>query len=205
MEKKITISGTGRCGTTFLMILFTCLNLDTGYTKDSFNDYIFDNCNSGLESMVINESELGEVSFTPLEKDSYIIKTPALIDDPKVISSFLQKYEIEYMIIPIRNLDKAAESRAKIGTQEVPGGLWKANNKDEQITLYYKQLASYLETMVKFDIPTIFLDFDKMISSPEYLYNKLAKILTQFSITRSDFDKAYVLADNHQKKKTQIS
>ena len=26
MEKKITISGTGRCGTTFLMILFTCLD-----------------------------------------------------------------------------------------------------------------------------------------------------------------------------------
>jgi hypothetical protein len=46
---KILITGTGRCGTTFLIKLFSFLNFNTGFNKDNYKVFIFSNCNSGLE------------------------------------------------------------------------------------------------------------------------------------------------------------
>jgi hypothetical protein len=46
MEKD---TGTGRCGTTFLMKLFTLLNFDTGFSKENYTDSISSSCNSGME------------------------------------------------------------------------------------------------------------------------------------------------------------
>ena len=39
--EKILITGTGRCGTTFLIKLFSFLEFDTGFTKNDYNKYIF--------------------------------------------------------------------------------------------------------------------------------------------------------------------
>ena len=46
---KILITGTGRCGTTFLIILFSILKMETGYNAENYQDFIFQNCNSGME------------------------------------------------------------------------------------------------------------------------------------------------------------
>ena len=43
MSNKILITGTGRCGTTFLIKLFTFLGFDTGYDKSNYASYIFFN------------------------------------------------------------------------------------------------------------------------------------------------------------------
>lgn len=43
MNSKIYITGTGRCGTTFLIKLFSFLNFDTGYNKNNYGNYIFFN------------------------------------------------------------------------------------------------------------------------------------------------------------------
>ena len=40
-KKKVIVTGTGRCGTTYLMRLFTRLKLDTGFTSENM-DYIKD-------------------------------------------------------------------------------------------------------------------------------------------------------------------
>ena len=34
--EKILITGTGRCGTTFLIKLFSFLDFDTGYNRDNY-------------------------------------------------------------------------------------------------------------------------------------------------------------------------
>ncbi|MCA9750220.1 MAG: hypothetical protein KC414_14015, partial [Romboutsia sp.] len=65
--EKIIITGTGRSGTTFLMILLTFLGLDTGFTKNNFNKYISPKCNSGME-------------FIKLNKKQKIIKYPGFTD-----------------------------------------------------------------------------------------------------------------------------
>ena len=47
--EKILITGTGRCGTTFLIKLFSFLDFDTGYNRNNYKLSISSNCNSGME------------------------------------------------------------------------------------------------------------------------------------------------------------
>uniref|UniRef100_A0A6C0ET43 Sulfotransferase domain-containing protein n=1 Tax=viral metagenome TaxID=1070528 RepID=A0A6C0ET43_9ZZZZ len=192
----IAISGTGRCGTTFLMIIFIFLKFNTGFTEDKFDLNISSNCNSGLENIDINT----------LTSNFHIVKHPQLIDTKDNIIKFISNNDLEHMIIPIRNLEDAARSREKLGgvnggDGSIAGGLWKANNYREQLDFYHKVMAQYLETMVIYDIPTIFIDFKKMINNPRYLYFKLIVIFDKYNISFKVFKEAYIKADNHQKKK----
>ena len=41
--------------------------------------------------------------------------------------------------------------------------------------------------MTKYNIPTIFLDFDIMISEPKYLFDKLENILNEKNISFDEF------------------
>jgi len=47
--EKILITGTRRCGTTFLIKLFSFLDFDTGYDRNNYKESIYYNCNSGME------------------------------------------------------------------------------------------------------------------------------------------------------------
>ena len=180
---KILITGTGRCGTTFLMILFTLLGLGTGYDPEKYHEAIFTNCNSGLEKNRIT-------------KNQRVYKNPKFLHEIGTLSMNLKI--IGCVIIPMRNYEDAAKSRFKIGINE-PGGLWEATNVEEQITFYNKIISDYILQMVRWSIPTIFLDFDKMINSPQYLYTQLLPILDKISYDA--FEIAYNKAGDDQKKK----
>jgi len=56
--EKIFITGTGRCGTTFLIKLFTFLGFDTGFNKDNYKRYIMPNCNAGMERIFTDRFEV---------------------------------------------------------------------------------------------------------------------------------------------------
>ena len=45
--------------------------------------------------------------------------------------------------------------------------------------------------MTKYDINTIFIDFDKMINDKSYLFNKLKNILDEKHIDYETFSKVY--------------
>jgi hypothetical protein len=47
--EKILITGTGCCGTTFLIKLFSFLDFHTGYDRNNYEKFISNNCNSGME------------------------------------------------------------------------------------------------------------------------------------------------------------
>jgi hypothetical protein len=174
-NEKILISGTGRCGTTFLIKLFTLLDFDTGYDKSKFENYIDKKCNSGMER-----------NFT---SEHYIIKNPYFI---KGINQIVDQIKIKYMIIPIRNFKECANSRMKNGDTTVAGGLiWGATNVEEQIKLFNETISNYIFYMTKHDINTIFIDFDKMINDYEYLFNKLNIILREKNITVDVFKICY--------------
>jgi hypothetical protein len=170
--EKILVSGTGRCGTTFLIKLFTFLNMDTGFTKENCKEFIEDKTLGGLESYVNSK-------HTVIKNPQYIVDLPEWID----------QIRIKCMIIPIRNYKDSAKSRVRTAPHNKKGGLWYANDLESQVTFYHKQMSEYLLYMVQHDIPTIFLDFKKMVSDPMYLYQKLKSILknTSFDV----FFKAY--------------
>ena len=186
MQEKIIISGTGRCGTTFLMMLFTFLGLDTGYTRDNYFCYLDIESCSGMENIDIREPQK-------------IIKNPYYFLDNH-IKNVMKTVKVKYMIIPIQDYEKSAESREKLGG--LRGGLWEASNKEEQIKSYYKMMSEYMLNMVRYDIPTIFLDFDRMVSSSEYLYEKLKSMMEEENVEFEKFDKKFQEVNFIQKKKS---
>jgi len=179
---KILITGTGRCGTTFLIKLFTFLGFDTGFTKENFQHFIFENCNAGMEKPIISEHKF--------------LKNPLFIEN---IEEIVNKYKIELVIIPVRNYEKSAISRVR--HENNCGGLWNADNYDNQLVFFHKIIANYLYCMTKYEIPTIFLDFDKMTNQPYYLYEKLGSIFKKNSINYSFYLKEYNFASETSKPK----
>jgi len=179
LEEKILITGTGRCGTSFLMMLFTLLGLDTGYTRENYHFYL-DLSGSGLES---------NTAVLPQK----IIKNPYfLINADDVV----KRVKVKHMIVPIRDYEKSAESRVRLGNER--GGLWDATNKEEQIQVYYRMMSKYMYDMVKYDIPTIFLDFDRMVTSSQYLYEKLYPMLDR--IDYETFHRVYEETNEKQRR-----
>ena len=189
IKSKILISGTGRAGTTFLIKIFSFLGFDTGFNESNYINYISKNCNAGMEFY-----------YT---KNHYILKNPTFITEiPKIIDSNIN---IEYMIIPIRDYNKSAKSRVKNGidlNNTINGGTTGlANDEDSQVLYYNKIMSEYLYYMVKYDIPTIFIDFQKMILDKLYLYNKLKVILDKKDISIDNFNKYYDIATESSKPK----
>jgi hypothetical protein len=179
--EKILISGTGRCGTTFLIKLFTFCGMDTGFNKDNYKDFIFSNCNSGMEN--------------PISSPHHIIKSPLFVFD---IENILNEVKIKYMIIPVRNFQDSAMSRVKNG-QGRCGGLWESSDLESQVIFYNKITTKYLLFMVKYDIKTIFIDFDRMVTNPKYLYDILNPILDEHNIDFATYLDAYNISSETSK------
>jgi len=118
----------------------------------------------------------------------YIIKNPLIISNIKhIVEDPLIK--IKTVIIPIRDFKLSAESRVKHKNNK--GGLWNANDKVSQIQFYNNIFSKYIFYMTKYDIPTIFIDFDKMTTDKKYLYNKIKIILDEKNIDFNVFSHVY--------------
>ena len=195
MEAKkpghILITGTGRCGTTFLIALYTFLDFETGYPQ---NDsalrklYLYANCGSGMER-----------AWGCKER---ILKNPTFLQD---ISTWYGRPNgpapnIQHVIIPIRDAKAVANSRASHGFGA--GGYWGgARNATGQLRFHNTLLADYLHTMVTHDVPTIFLDFDRMVTSAEYLREKLRPTWeAERTIDAETFARAWTRASGLQQK-----
>jgi hypothetical protein len=172
--EKVFITGTGRCGTTFLIKMFSFLEFHTGYTRETYKRWTATPCNSGMEQKYGSEF--------------YIVKSPTILADIGPISQD-PKIKIKAVIIPIRDYDAAAASRVKLGRQN--GGLWNAQDKPTQIAFYHKIMANYMHHMVKNEINTIFLDFEKMTTDKLYLYKKLEFLWSEKNITFERFSAVY--------------
>jgi len=172
-DGKVLITGTGRSGTTFLIELLTLLNLDTGFHRGNYTQYIFSNCGSGMEY--------------DIDSPHKFLKNPRFIQEMEHI---LNNTMVHTVVVPIRNYTESALSRVQHG-QGQPGGLWgNATDTSSQETFYYQIMAQYLVSMVRYDIATVFLDFNRMVADHVYLYQKLKHILPP-SISLDRFEKTF--------------
>lgn len=172
--EKILITGTGRCGTTFLIKLFSFLGLNTGYNRDNYKKCIYSNCNSGMEK--------------DYKENFYILKNPLFMSNIKAIVED-KSLVIKTVLIPLRDLNECAESRVKHAKSA--GGLVNASDKFSQIQYFKDILTNYIFVMNKYDINTIFIDFDKMINDKTYLFNKMKSILDENNIDFETFSNVY--------------
>ena len=97
--------------------------------------------------------------------------------------------KIKTVIIPIRDFKSASVSRVHNGNMK--GGLWNASDETSQLQFYEHIMANYIYIMTKYNINTIFIDFDTMISNKEYLFNKLKCILDEQNIGFDVFCNVY--------------
>jgi hypothetical protein len=189
IKESILITGTGRCGTTFLMALFTLLGMDTGFTRETLKENIHDKVKGGLEE------QPGKYT---------IAKNPAFIF---MIESYILHYKQvpKMVIIPVRNFNESVESRYKnteelglldepkpveIGASKGAGGLWNADTKEEQILFYNKCMAYYIQAMTRCGIPTKFIDFHYMTTNSRYLFESLKDVIDP-DVTYERFDECY--------------
>ncbi len=163
------ISGTGRAGTTFLVILLTRLGVDTGFTPQS--------------ATARGPGRAGLEITTLLPTSPYVLKAPAycdridalLADDPNLV--------IDCVIAPVRDFRAAAESRAFTQAEttgsrrgsgtNVRGGLWLTEDPERQEDILRRQFSTLIASLARHDIPLVLLWYPRLTRDPEYVYGKL--------------------------------
>lgn len=185
--KTIVITSTGRSGTTFLILLYTYLGFKTGFDDKNMKGYIYKNCNSGLEK---RDGDIGKLE---------VVKNPIFLYK----MNELKREYISWVVIPIRDFAKSAKSR-EYHNKDAGGLMGGAKNWQEQVSVYNNYMSRYIQDMVKYEIPSVFIDFEKMTQDPNYLYHKL-KVTFRKDIPYSIFDDCYKRASEHQSKRTPLS
>ena len=179
-DKKhhLLITGTGRTGTTFLVKLLTMLDIDTGFTKDFLP--ISDEAQAGLEHHGLG----GDYP--------YVVKNPKLMWElPGLIAS--NPVVIDHVLVPIRNIHAAAESRRanmrkaspNAEPKEVVGGLEGVDNPEDQEAFFLKKFFHFFHFASTYQIPVILLHYPRLVLDGEYLYRKLHFLLG--NVTRERF------------------
>ncbi len=180
MEKTI-ITGTGRCGSSFLVHLLSALKLDTGYTEQQCFEICQNACQGGAEHTI--------------EKPYSIIKNPNFMID---IEEVIKGNNIKHVIIPIRNLEDTAKSRENNAKNHggFGGFCWDATNVEEQTLQNAYYLYKMIEVLARHDIPYTTIAFPRMIEDVDYLHSKIEP-LYDFSIF--DFKEAHKRIANKDK------
>lgn len=184
LTEKVMVTGTGRCGTTLIIKIFSFVGMNTGYTLEDYTDGIDTGCNAGMERPVMSR-------FT-------VLKNPLFLS---LVPNILEEIRIKYMIVPIRDYVASAESRKRHTEMGLKGGGFVNGAKDieSQVVLYNKAMAKFVLDITKYDVPTIFLDFDRMISDRKYVWNKLKPVFDDFKVSEEEFNKAYTIANETSK------
>ena len=178
----IIISGVGRSGTTFLMQLFTQLKMDTGFSD--IYESINPNCNAGMEGFNIYD-----------ETSPYITKSPFFCD---CLEEIIEERDIiiDHILIPIRDLYSAAQSRIFLG-DGAEGGLFGTRDPEQQEGILGRKLYNLIHIIVKYDIPTTFLLFPRIVTDPRYLFKKLKFMLKDISYKK--FLRAFYIVSTPEK------
>ena len=183
MKKHIIITGNGRCGTTFLIRLLTRVGMDTGFSDSDKG--VNANCNAGLEWDILNP------------KAPYVLKNPNLCSRlDSIVSS--GKASIEHVIVPVRDLYQAAESRRDVQRRSVglypdrksiPGGLWGCEDPKNQEAYLAAGFHHLLVAIAKWELPHTLLHFPRLVQEADYLYGKLAPLMND--VSRDHFARAF--------------
>lgn len=213
---RIFISGTGRAGTTFLVGFLTELGLDTGFERMSRNVPDAEGAeplpsDAETEAAPADQAqpaaEIDAASqFFPIARAGFernlfatdnprIVKSPYLCDQlDAVIAAGI---EIDHIIIPVRDLTAAAESRRYVQKQttgsedgsSVAGGLWDTEKHEAQEAVLATKFINLVEAVVRHDVPVTFLAFPRLVKDPRYLHEKLCPLFPDLSL--ADFEAAF--------------
>ncbi len=168
MKRHLIITGTGRCGTTFLVQLLTQLRLDTGFADTSSS--VHPNCDAGMEWDIRQAGA------------PYIVKSPFLCGQ---LDSIMAGGGIanDHVIVPVRDLFAAAESRRDVqsrttsSVQPIPGGLTGVDRPEDQESELAMNFHELFVALAKWDIPHTLVSFPRIVNDPVYLFGKIKPLI----------------------------
>lgn len=190
-KHHLLITGTGRAGTTFLVKLLTHLGFDTGFTSDYMpqKEYkrsgpVYENTRGGLEHHGLG----GNLP--------YIIKNPKLMWQlPELLKN--NSVVIDHVIIPIRNIQAASESRRVnvrnvsdiVDPRLIPGGLEGVTDPQKQEEFFLEKFYEFFHFISTYNIPVTLLQYPRLVSDRDYLYHKLSRVFK--GLNKDDFDRSF--------------
>lgn len=175
VPRKIIITGTGRAGTTFLVRLLTELGLDTGFTRENWQQHVHAHSAAGMEK------DLLAPDAPRIVKDPDLCeRLPAILAEGRVV--------VEHALVPVRALEAAAASRVRIGANS-PGGLIGTDNAARQSAVLAERFHHLVETLVQYEIPHTFLAFPRFATDATYCYERLGFLIE--GVTWPEFEAVF--------------
>jgi hypothetical protein len=196
-RKHLVISGTGRAGTTFLVELLTHLGLESGFKAEQIPLHWNNNARAGLEKDIRSDD------------CPYLVKSPHFCDYAAEILA-RKDIVIEHVLIPLRDIHAAAESRRYVssralaqcsvmkrwmqnilGRQGVSGGAPVNTNDNELELLLLKRIYALALALSDSAVPVTFLRYPRIVKDCSYLFEKLRGVLpgTDYAQFKIIFDK----------------
>lgn len=183
------ISGTGRAGTTALVQYFTVLGFDTGFTLEQTRTRINPISQAGLEH------SLGS------QRLPYVAKSPYFTEN---LGGFLDRGQIavKAVVIPVRGLFEAAESRRVASRRAQEAGLdpfrqaggvtFRAKrNPARQEERLAVQLHKLLHAVARHHVTTYLVPFPEFVSDEAALHRALAPLLEEHGVSRDEHGRAH--------------
>ena len=187
MSGHIVISGTGRAGTSFLVAWLAACGLDVGEFPDGG---WYAEADAGLERTVL----------PPAPDDPPL---PRVVKDPW-LPSYLDRVDlaltpVDVLIVPVRRLADAAASRIRLEKADihrrvpgwptesgvfgrVPGGVLYSYAEADVERLLAVAFHGLLRWAVENDVPTVLLDYPRLLDDPVYLCDRLAPWLPNLEL-----------------------
>ncbi len=187
----ILIGGTGRAGTTLLVQWFTALGFDTGYDLDQAMSSTDPISHGGLEHSLARTLEAGA-------RLPYVAKSPWF---GRKLRGYLDRDElrVKAAIVPMRDLEEAAESRRRVSSaaaeagldpERHPGGMVGASRPGSGGGKQERQLArlfyDLVAALVAHDVPIYFLRFPDFARGRQDLFAALEPLLTSHGVTAEE-------------------
>jgi hypothetical protein len=184
IRNHVVITGTGRSGTTFLVSLLTFLGLDTGFSEDDVRSTTESVGRAGLEFDIRRDN------------CPYVVKSPWFCDHAEEAIA-RPDIAIDHVLIPMRDLNAAAQSRRfvqssavagmpfvrriknLINPNKVAGGVWHTGSMRAggQEAVLLRQIYKLVLTLSDTDVPVTLLRYPRIVKDSPYLYSKLQPIL----------------------------
>ena len=169
--KRILIDGSGRAGTSFLVMLLTRLGVNTGFLPYE-EDY---------RSGVRGGCEIGVTDLDMWNEVPKVVKSPMFIERNRA-DILGDKIKFKHVIIPVRDIEKAARSRIQTG---IGTG---TTSELEQTKIIAKALGVALEVCTLKEIPMTTMIFPRLVEDEDYCYQKLSEV---FKLNRKKFEKVF--------------
>lgn len=171
-DPKIVITGTGRAGTTLLVLLLDHLGLDTGIAEGKVSPY-------GPSARAGLESRLDDPDAPTVVKDMTLgFRFREVLDTTDV--------DIAHVLLPDRRLDVAAASRiraADYGQRPFRrGALTGTLRATEQQSILAAMRAEILAVLEQRAIPYTILDFPRFATDAEYTHQQLRAVVPDATV-----------------------